>query len=71
MTLKLDKQLTLDVNDIAVVWRASVMVYDTARDEDGMVELLERPFNIAREADAQEWIDEQCAAMRAKHGIAS
>ncbi len=68
--LKIAKSLTLDVNEVRVVWRAEVMVYDTLRDEDGYVDSLERSFPIDREADAAEWIEQRCAALRAKHGIA-
>lgn len=67
--LKIFKELSLDLTEERVVWRAQVAVFDTLRDEDGYVESWEHPFNIAREAYAQEWIDARVAEARAKYGI--
>lgn len=67
MALKLYKELSLDVNEVRVVWRATVMVYDPARDEDGCIELWECPFAIDREVQAQEWIEERAAMCRQRY----
>lgn len=64
--IHIHKSLTLDLNEIATVWRARVEVYNPDADEE-YIELWECPFNIAQEAAAQEWIDERAAAALARY----
>lgn len=67
MALKLYTSLTLDLNDIATVWRARVEVWDTDHDDAPPVEEWTCPFAIDREAQAQEWIDGRVAVCRARY----
>jgi len=66
---RLYSALTLDLNEVATVWRATVAVYDPQVGADDYVALRSCPFNLAHEAAAQEWIGAQDAELRAQYGI--
>lgn len=59
------KSLELDATEVRVVWRASV----TVMDEQGEVEFVGGSFHIDRKTDAQEWLEDEAAALRCKYGI--
>lgn len=68
----IDRSLELDATEVRVVWRASARVVQQHEEGDEtIVEEREQPFHIDREAAAAEWLDKECAALRAAHGIPS
>jgi len=70
MTIKIASSLSLDITEERVVWAAAVTVYDVANEEDVLeVETMRRPFNIAREADAAEWIEQTRAALARQYAV--
>lgn len=70
MSIQISSSLTLDATEERVVWDAAVTVYDAANEEDVLeVETMRRPFNIASEAEAADWIKDVTAAFRLQYQV--